>query len=270
MAIIINLHVRYQLFCIFSTQIIETMKTIHLKKLLLCCFLFPLFLISCKNNTPKTTYYKYERTGKIFNQTSYNKLKQALSKNLKTIKGQPEFQEIFTDSVISGDSIIKTFEFKVKLGIKQPESIFEYINNKLPDHTFHTLEGKKIEMAQLIGKPTLINFWFTTCHPCVDEIPVLNRIREKYEGRVHFISITFNSRQQVTKFIRSHPYDFIKVVDAQNYISTLRINNFPVNVFLDKNGIVKRVENGIPYHIIKGKMVMGNGKQFEQYLDKLL
>lgn len=246
------------------------MKTINLRKFLLYCFLLPIVLISCKNNAPKTTYYKYSKTGKIFNQASYSQLKQALLKNLKTLKGQPDFQEIFTDSVISGDSIIKTFEFKVKLGMKKPESIFGYVNKKLPDHTFHTLDGKKIEMAQLIGKPTLINFWFTTCHPCVDEIPVLNKIRKKYQGKVHFISITFNSRQQVTKFIKSHPYDFTKVIEAQNYINNLRINSFPINIFIDKNGIVRRIENGIPYHITKGKMVIGNGRRFEQYLDKLL
>ena len=53
---------------------------------------------------------------------------------------------------------------------------------------------------------------------------------------------------------------------------------FPINIFLDKNGIVKRIENGIAYEIdaknladmnIKN-MKMGDGKEFKAQLRALL
>jgi len=190
--------------------------------------------------------------------------------NYNNFKGKTELQTIFKDSVISGDSLIKTFEFEIKLGVKKHRGIYSYVNKRLPELPLTAMDGRKIELSQFKGKPTLINFWFTTCHPCVDEIPVLNKIQRKYKGKVHFISITFNTKDQVTKFLKSHTYDFTKIVGAQNFINLLKIHSFPINVFLDKNGIVKRVENGIPYNMKNGKLVMGTGKQFEKYLNVLL
>ena len=249
------------------------MKALNLKKLVLSSFILSTLLISCNNN-PKTTYYKEIKTGRILDQTTFNKMKKVMAQNLENFKNaseQVDLSTIIKDSVVSGDSIIKTFDFRIKLLPKnKPEGIFGYVNKSLPELTLTTLKGEKIELAQLKGKPTLINFWFTTCHPCVDEIPVLNNIQKKYKGKVHFISVTFNSSDEVKGFLKSHSYGFTKVVGAQNFINILKISSFPVNVFLDKNGIVKKVENGIPYTMINGKMVMGNGRQFEQYLNTLL
>lgn len=243
-----------------------------MKKLLLV-LIFLSLLVSCKNDHgPKARYYKAAKTGKILDQASYNKLKQKLLALSKSANVKSSLHEIFTDSVVSGDSMIKTFEFKLTLGnkMKNPEAVFGYVNRKLPSHTFMTLNGKKVNPGQPQGKPTLINFWFTDCPPCIDEIPVLNRIRKKYKDRINFISITFNSREEVNLFLKSHPYDFLKVVGAQDYIDSLGIKNFPVNVFMDKTGVVKRVEDGIPYELKSGKLVMGNGKQFESYIKDLL
>ena len=249
------------------------MKTNGLKNLIISSFILTILLISCNNN-PKTTYYKELKSGRILDQTALNKMKKVMAQNLENFnnsKEQAELRVIIKDSVVSGDSIIKTFEFGIRLSPKnKPEGIFGYVNKRLPEQTFTTLKGKKITLKQLKGKPTLINFWFTTCHRCVDEIPVLNKIQQKYKGKVHFISVTFNTTAKVKTFLKTHPYKFTKIVGAQNFINTLKIHSFPVNVFLDKNGIVKRVENGIPYNEKKGKLVMGNGKQFEQYLNALL
>lgn len=250
------------------------MKTFNFNKLIISGFILTIFLFSCKNSKPKTTYYKELKSGRILDQTSLNKMKKVMVQNIKNFnnsKEQAELRTIIKDSVISGDSIIKTFEFGIRLSTKnKPEGIFGYVNKRLPELTLTTLKGEKIELAQLKGKPTLINFWFTTCHPCIDEIPVLNKIQQKYKGKVHFISVTFNTTAQVKTFLKSHSYSFTKIVGAQNFINTLKIHSFPVNVFLDKNGIVKRVENGIPYNMVKGELVMGNGKQFEHYLNALL
>lgn len=249
------------------------MKTIILKKLILSSFILTtLLIISC--NSPKTTYYKEIKSGKILDQTTFNKMKKVMTQNINNFnnsKEKCELRTIIKDSVISGDSIIKTFEFDIKLSSKKmQQGIYGYVNRSLPELTLTTLKGEKIELAQLKGKPTLINFWFTTCHPCVDEIPVLNKLQKKYKGKVHFISVTFNTKDQVKTFLKSHTYNFTKIVEAQNFINTLKIHSFPVNVFLDKNGVVKRVENGIPYNMIRGELVMGNGKQFEHYLNTLL
>ena len=60
---------------------------------------------------------------------------------------------------------------------------------------------------QLIGKPTMINFWFTRCAPCIDEMPVLNKIKEKYKDDFNFIAITYEKKEDVEKYKDYTIYD---------------------------------------------------------------
>ena len=56
----------------------------------------------------------------------------------------------------------------------------EFKNKEFPKFDLNTLMDKNFNSEQLKGKPTMINFWFTRCAPCIDEMPVLNKIKEKY------------------------------------------------------------------------------------------
>jgi hypothetical protein len=88
---------------------------------------------------------------------------------------------------------------------------------------------------------------------------------------VNFIAITYEKKEVVTKFLQKHDYNFIQVIDAQNFINELELTGFPKNVFLDKEGKVVIVENGIPYEMKEGgKMEIGDDKKFIKTLRKLL
>jgi thiol-disulfide isomerase/thioredoxin len=52
----------------------------------------------------------------------------------------------------------------------------------------------------------LIDFWATWCGPCIESIPHLNSLIEKYKGKnVKFISITYEPEKLVQKFLADHP-----------------------------------------------------------------
>ena len=42
-----------------------------------------------------------------------------------------------------------------------------------PDVTLQLIDGKKLELSELRGKPILITFWATSCPGCIKEIPHL-------------------------------------------------------------------------------------------------
>lgn len=48
--------------------------------------------------------------------------------------------------------------------------------------TVQTLEGEKLSLDTLKGKPYLLTFWSTTCPGCVGEIPVLENLDKKMQG----------------------------------------------------------------------------------------
>jgi thiol-disulfide isomerase/thioredoxin len=42
-------------------------------------------------------------------------------------------------------------------------------------------DGKRVELASLIDRPTIVHFWATWCKPCVDELPSLMKFRDDVE-----------------------------------------------------------------------------------------
>ena len=153
----------------------------------------------------------------------------------------------------------KTFNPKALVG-----QIFPTIQLK-------TINNQSIAVDQLKGKPTFINFWFTTCMPCIAEMPVLNQIKNTFKDSINFIAITHEPNTLVKPFLQKHPYTFTHIINNHYFIDSLYMQTFPVNMFLDKNGIITKVEGGIPFVInANNELVMGDGKAFISILQKLL
>jgi cytochrome c biogenesis protein CcmG, thiol:disulfide interchange protein DsbE len=53
-------------------------------------------------------------------------------------------------------------------------------------------DGKRVELASILDRPTLVHFWATWCKPCVEELPSLMKFRETLEkdGRVRVVLIS--------------------------------------------------------------------------------
>lgn len=100
---------------------------------------------------------------------------------------------------------------------------------------------KNFDKNFLNGKPTFINFWFTKCPPCIEEIPLLNKLENQYKGKINFITISFNDKKTIDEFIKQQPFNFQHITDSKKQIDELKISAYPTNLILDKNGIVKFV-----------------------------
>jgi len=52
----------------------------------------------------------------------------------------------------------------------------------------------------------LIDFWATWCAPCIESIPHLNELVEKYKNKnIRFISITYEPEKLASQFLKEHP-----------------------------------------------------------------
>ncbi|MEZ2336752.1 TlpA family protein disulfide reductase [Mucilaginibacter sp. RCC_168] len=103
------------------------------------------------------------------------------------------------------------------------------------------------------GKIVVINFWFINCLPCRVEIPELNNIVTKYlsDKEVVFIAICLDPQNDVEKFIKDTPFTYQQVVDGKSYADSFGIQQFPVNVIIDKQGIVRYNTIGYGPHWVK-------------------
>jgi peroxiredoxin len=59
------------------------------------------------------------------------------------------------------------------------------VGTVLPDFAVELLDGTRLRLSSLRGSVVLVDFWATICLPCVDEMPNLRRLYERY-GRREF------------------------------------------------------------------------------------
>lgn len=167
-----------------------------------------------------------------------------------------QFQEIWW-----GDKKIDPRKFDI---VYKQDSLILFLDKKLPEFTLKDLNGKKFNASQLIGKPTLINFWGINCRGCIQEMPQLDKLREKFKGKVNFIAICSDAypSDSIKAFLKRRPFNFYHLVGGFEYcFKTLKISGIPVNMFLDKNGYVQEIRSTIPLNSDKSA---GNKEGFPE------
>ncbi len=230
------------------------------------------FSLSCHHRRPEPNIYKNLYTGDYLNKLEFENFQKKLGDKYSDSTKKTIINYHFYEIVFSSDSIIQPFKYDVKVGNiylvnSSSAKIFDYINNFFPKKKMMSIKGDSIQIAGNQSKPTLINFWFTTCSGCIKEIPTLNKLRDKYADKMNFISVTFEDKKQVEKFLRKYDFNFIQISNADKYLSDMGINSFPMNVFIDKKGVLKNLEGGIPLDSV-GKIT--DGKEFEALIKELL
>jgi cytochrome c biogenesis protein CcmG/thiol:disulfide interchange protein DsbE len=151
--------------------------------------------------------------------------------NLKTIEKKDSIVNYIrlTDLAVTPDGFDPWGDTKKFIGTKF--QIEQYADNDL----------KNFKKDYLEGKPTYINFWFTRCPPCIEELPLLNQLKENFKDKVNFISITFDDLAAVEVFLKKHKFDFKHITNSGKQIEKLKIDAYPTSLILDKNGVIKVV-----------------------------
>jgi|SRR5690606_35023875 len=203
------------------------------------------------NLQAQTTLYK-TTDGLLMTEENYLKNKEEMTER-EDLKGR--YQEIFIKTEKRNDTIIKIIKFEAipfsftigkNKGWHDPYAeLRKTIGNHFPIESFKDESGNHFSTEYLKGKPTIVNFWFTNCPPCIEEIPDLHQLKEKYSTSVNFIAITFDSRKIVNKFLEKKPnFDYLHITNSQRQINRLNITSYPITFLLNKEGEMLHLYGG--------------------------
>ncbi|GAB3891684.1 hypothetical protein GCM10028803_03750 [Larkinella knui] len=119
----------------------------------------------------------------------------------------------------------------------------------LPDYTFTDLDGKRYTKTTTKGKILVLKCWFLACLPCIQEIPVLNDLKQRYKDRddILFVSLCFDSPEKVAAFLKKKKFDYAVVPNQQKFLEdTLQVNSYPTHFVINRQGLIARKVNSYP------------------------
>ena len=157
-----------------------------------------------------------------------------------------------TNPTLSVDNNYTTYSSLKEFQASITENTSNLIGQAITDLNIKDIIGLPLNSDQLKNKVTVFNFWFTSCPPCITEIPDLNKLKAKYKGKeVQFLAITFDDEETVRPFLKKHTFDYRIFIDQQDLINQLKIRSFPTTFITDKSGIIIHSESGGSFSIFE-------------------
>ena len=155
--------------------------------------------------------------------------------------------------VVSIKNDAKAAEFNaVTLAQDDPDDLAEttLINagDMAPDFTVDMLDGSKVTLSKLQGKPTLLIFWATWCPPCRMELSKLQEhIIDRYGDSINVLPISRGEeRAKVEGYISKMGYTFAVGLDSEQKAYNLYASNYIPRCFvIDTDGTV--LYSGVGY-----------------------
>jgi len=190
---------------------------------------------------------------------------------MDSIRGLEKPQAI----ALIGDTIIQDITY-MKVKIYDDISLFrqfteKYQGQSLPNLKLELMDGEVIQTDELKDKIVMINFWSTTCRPCIKEIPGLNKLQAKYKDQVVFLAPLPENKSDATKLLAKHPFQFDIAPDASEVFEQLEIEGYPKNFFINREGIIQYVEEGTPHRKgADGKLYVSVYENYSKILDELI
>lgn len=116
-----------------------------------------------------------------------------------------------------------------------------------PDFTLKSLEGGNLRLEEYRGQVVLINFWASWCGPCRQEMPLLDRLHNRYED-TGFAVLGVNVEGEVAPaqeiVDRTNVTFPILIDDGQKVSDMYNLQAMPTTVVVDRDGVVRYIHPG--------------------------
>jgi cytochrome c biogenesis protein CcmG/thiol:disulfide interchange protein DsbE len=128
---------------------------------------------------------------------------------------------------------------------EENKKLLEEATKKLSELNLLTLDGKEVKLSDYKGKVVLINFWASWCPPCKEEMPILEKVYQKYNDK-NFVILAVNmdtSEGAMREFLEKNRYSF-PIVRIKGEAG-LNLPGLPTSYLVDKEGSVKKIRLGV-------------------------
>ena len=116
-----------------------------------------------------------------------------------------------------------------------------------PEFAVVDVHGDTLRLADFRGRHVLLDFWFTTCGPCIEDTPELVEIYSAKQAHgLEIIGISVDkSRDAVLRYVEKHGIEWPQVIEVENETKPTEIyhiSGFPSYVWVGPDGVVRNPE----------------------------
>ncbi|MBQ3528143.1 MAG: TlpA family protein disulfide reductase [Clostridia bacterium] len=118
------------------------------------------------------------------------------------------------------------------------------------DFTVQSIDGEDITLSEILKdkKMVMLNFWYSTCGPCVSEFPIISDVYEDYKEDIEIIALNNLIMDQTVEAVRAfqnqQKLPFIVATCPSSWSNTFSIQGYPTSVFIDRYGVISVIEVG--------------------------
>jgi len=123
----------------------------------------------------------------------------------------------------------------------------ELIGNPAPDFDVYDLNNNYHSLSNMQGKVVILKFWFAACRPCIDEMPQLNSLVNKYKNnsQVVFLGPSLDNAARASSFLTRQAFNYNIIPDSKELANLFKVPGYPTHVVINRSGRVEAVFQGI-------------------------
>jgi cytochrome c biogenesis protein CcmG/thiol:disulfide interchange protein DsbE len=112
--------------------------------------------------------------------------------------------------------------------------------------TFTTFEDEPVALSSLRGTPVLVNFFASTCVPCIEEMPALEEVHQELGDQITFLGLALQDRpEDALDLIERTGITYRTGQDQDaSVITALGGTVLPTTVVRDADGEIVGLHNG--------------------------
>jgi thiol-disulfide isomerase/thioredoxin len=150
----------------------------------------------------------------------------------------------------AGDENIRPGEF---IAVSPPQPA--------PAAGFTDADEKPASLADFKGKPLIVNLWATWCEPCLKEMPSLDRLQSKLDGKLTVAALSEDrgGAKRVGPFVEAMGLKKLKIyLDPKGDVGhAFAVRGLPTSIVIDAQGrVVGRVEGSAEWDSAKMMAVL--------------
>jgi thiol-disulfide isomerase/thioredoxin len=101
------------------------------------------------------------------------------------------------------------------------------------------VNGRPGTLSDFAGNVVFLNFWSTSCAPCIEEMPGIMRLMQTLgEQRIIFAAVAAEDASQVETFLETNKLTVPVCLSGKDRPQNLPVPGVPVTYILDKDGSV--------------------------------